>query len=111
MTRELERVGEPALVRTRYLVRGSIAPRFIDRHALSAEDAIAFVPDGAREQRQFATMVSDGSIRMPRAGRFYFDIDAYEAAAEARRRRMLPVLVIVPLLIALVAVLSYVGGR
>lgn len=111
MTRELERVGEPALVRTRFLVRGSIAPRFVDAHALSVEDAMPFVPAGTREARQFATMVRDGSIRMPRAGRFYFDIDAYEAATEARRRRMLPVLVIVPLLIALVAALSYVGAR
>ena len=104
-------VREPArgTVRDRYLVKGSIAPRFVEARAVTADDAIAFVPADAREARAFAAMIADGSIRMARAGRFYFDMDAYEAATAARRARSVPVMLIVALLVAVVAVLFYRG--
>ncbi len=94
-------------VRDRYLVKGSIAPRFVDAHAVTADDAIAFTPADAREAKAFAAMIADGSIRMPRQGRFYFDMDAYEAAAAARRAKSVPVMLIVALPVAAVAVAFY----
>ncbi|MEH3158445.1 MAG: hypothetical protein PGN08_05615 [Sphingomonas taxi] len=42
-------------------------------------------------------------------GRFWFDMDAYEAAAAVRRAKRVPVMLIVALLIAAVAVLFYRG--
>ncbi|GAA0668007.1 hypothetical protein GCM10009102_17690 [Sphingomonas insulae] len=94
-------------VRDRYLVKGSIAPRFVEARAVTADDAIPFAPADAREARAFASMIADGSIRMPAKGRFYFDMDAYEAAAAARRAKSVPVMLIVALLVAVVAVLFY----
>ncbi|MCU6455416.1 hypothetical protein LPN01_15145 [Sphingomonas sp. A2-49] len=109
MTGRLVREPARGTVRDRYLVRGSIAPHFVEVRAVTADDAIAFVPADAREAKAFAAMIADGSIRMPRAGRFYFDMDAYEAAAAARRARSVPVMLIVALLVAAVAVLFYRG--
>ena len=107
MTGQLTRVTPRGTVRDRYLVHGTIAPRFVAAHAVTAADAIAFTPAAGREAKAFAAMIADGSIRMPAAGRFYFDMDAYEAAAAARRARRVPVLLIVSLLIAVVAVAFY----
>lgn len=108
MSAHLRRDAQGA-VRDRYLVRGTIAPRFVEAHAVTAEDAIVFEPANAGEAKAFAAMIADGSIRMPRTGRFYFDMIAYEAAADARRARRVPVLVLVALLIAAVAVMFYRG--
>lgn len=108
MSGRLTRV-ERGTVRDRYLVHGTIAPRFVEARAVTADDAIAFTPADAREARAFAAMIADGSIRVPGPGRFWFDMDAYEAAAAARRAKRVPVMLIVALLIAAVAVLFYRG--
>lgn len=102
--------GSGGAVRYRYLVRGDVAPVFVERNALAAADAIAFVPGTAALRRQFAALVRDGAIRHPRAGVFYFDYAAYEAAAKARSRRRAPLLAIVAVTIAAVATRFYVGG-
>lgn len=96
-------------LRARYLVRGRVAPVFVDRNALAAEDAIAFVPDPA-SRRQFAAMLRDGSIRQPRRGMFYLDYATYEAAATMRSRRLAPWLAIGAVAIAAIATRFYVGG-
>lgn len=103
----LSRVEPKGTVRDRYLVHGTVAPRFIEAHAVTASDAIAFTPVDAREAKAFAAMISTGAIRMPRPGHFYFDMDAYEAAAAARRAKSVPVMLIVAVLIAAVAVMFY----
>ncbi|USU04780.1 hypothetical protein NF699_17370 [Sphingomonadaceae bacterium OTU29LAMAA1] len=108
MTR-LVRVEPQGTVRDRYLVHGTIAPRFVDAHAVTASDAIDFAPADEREAKAFAAMVSDGSIRVAVPGRFWFDMDAYEAAAAGRRAKRVPVMLIVTLLIAVGAVMFYRG--
>jgi hypothetical protein len=105
----LVRVEPKGTVRDRYLVHGTIAPRFVDAHAVTASDAIDFAPADSREAKAFAAMVSDGSIRMAGPERFWFDMDAYEAAAAERRAKRVPVMLIVALLVAVVAVLFYRG--
>ena len=109
MSGRLTRVEPRGTVRDRYLVHGTIAPRFVEARAVTASDAILFTPAAGREARAFAAMIADGSIRMPAAGRFYFDMDAYEAAAAGRRARRVPVLLIVSLLIVVVALVFYRG--
>ena len=110
MSGRLTRVDPPrapgGTVRDRYLVHGTIAPRFVEARAVTADDAIAFRPADAREVKAFAAMIADGSIRAT-GGRFWFDMDAYEAAAAARRATRVPVLLMVALLVAAVAVLFY----
>ncbi len=108
MTR-LVRVEPEGTVRDRYLVHGTIAPRFVDARAVTASDAIDFAPADAREAKAFAAMVSDGSIRVAGPGRFWFDMGAYEAAAARRRAKRVPVMLIVTLLIAVGAVMFYRG--
>ncbi len=108
MTR-LVRVEPQGTVRDRYLVHGTIAPRFVDARAVTAGDAIDFAPADAREAKAFAAMVADGSIRVAVPGRFWFDMDAYEAAAAGRRAKRVPVMLIVTLLIAVGAVMFYRG--
>jgi hypothetical protein len=103
----LVRVAPQGSVRDRYLVHGTIAPRFVEAHAVTASDAIAFVPADAREAKALTAMVSDGSIRTAGLGRLWFDMDAYEAAAAARRAKRVPVVVIVALLIAVGAMIFY----
>ncbi|NYD89638.1 hypothetical protein [Sphingomonas melonis] len=109
MSGRLTRVAPRETVRDRYLVHGTIAPRFVEAHAVTPADAIAFAPAGPREARAFAGMIADGSIRMAAAGRYYFDMAAYEAAAAARRARRVPVLLLLALLIAAVAMVFYRG--
>ena len=108
MTR-LARVEPQGSVRDRYLVHGTIAPRFVEARAVTASDAIAFVPANAREAKAFAAMVSDGSIRVTGARLFWFDMDAYEDATAARRAKRVPVMLIVALLVAAVALAFYPG--
>lgn len=111
MNGRLTRVDPPAqrgTVRERYLVRGTIAPRFVAARAVTADEAIAFTPTDPREARAFAAMIADGSIRSA-GGRFWFDMDAYEAAAAARRAKRVPVLLMVALLVAAAAVVFYRG--
>jgi hypothetical protein len=103
----LTRVEPQGNVRDRYLVHGTVAPRFVDARAVTASDAMAFAPADAREAKALAAMVSDGSIRVAGPGRFWFDMEAYEAAAAARRAKRVPVMVIVALLIAVAAVALY----
>lgn len=100
---------QPRGERTRYLVRGTIAPRFVSTRALSAKDAITFIPIGARETRAFATMLADGSIREDARGRFWFDMAAYEAAATARSRQMAPLWIAVAVIGAIIAMMFYRG--
>ncbi|HVF93941.1 MAG TPA: hypothetical protein VM900_06475 [Sphingomonas sp.] len=96
--------------RSRYLVRGEIAPVFVERNALAAEDAIAFGPRSRSGMRQFVAMVRAGSIREPRPGLFYLDYARYEAAAAERSRRMIPWLAGGAMVIAAVATRFYTGG-
>lgn len=107
MTTRLTRVASEGAVRDRYLVHGTIAPRFVEARAVTPDDAIAFTPGDSREARALAAMIADGSIRMVAPGRFYFDMPAYEAAAAARRAKSVLVMLIVALLIAAVAVAFY----
>ncbi len=107
MSGRLTRVEPRGTVRERYLVHGTVAPRFVEAHAVTASDAMPFTPADAREAKAFAAMVADGSIRMSAPGRFWFDMQAHEAAAAVRRAKRVPVLLIVALLIAAVAVAFY----
>ena len=99
--------GPRGTVRDRYLVHGTIAPRFVAAHAVTADDAIAFTPTDTREAKAFAAMIADGSIRAVGRGRFWFDMDAYESAAAVRRAKRVPVMLMLALLIAAVAVACY----
>lgn len=111
MSRNLVPVGSSApRPRAHYLVRGRVAPELVARHALSPEDAVAFAPADAKVQRELARMVENGSVRIAAGGRMWFDMDAYEAAAAARERHMLPLAIGLSLIVVALAVYFYVGA-
>lgn len=109
LTRTGRHDGPQGTVRDRYLVHGTVAPQFVAARAVTADEAMAFTPADPREARAVAAMLADGSLRRVAGDRLWFDMDAYETAAAARRAKRVPVLVLVALLVAIVAVLFYRG--
>lgn len=90
-------------------VRGTIAPWFMDRHAIGPADAIDFAPRDAGETRALAALVADGAIRATPARKLWLDLDRYAAAEDRRARTRAFVGVAVSLAIAAIAILFYVG--
>jgi len=88
-------------------VRGPIAVYFLGRHALSAEDAIAYTPSTRYERWWFQYLRRRGSLREVQPGTFYFDLIAYHRDAEAVRRRAVTISLFLSLAIAGVAMLFY----
>jgi hypothetical protein len=58
----------PPPSRRGYLVRGTIAPVFVERHALAPEDAIDFAPRSPQEAKAFAAMKARGVVRAAGGG-------------------------------------------
>lgn len=99
----------PRPTRRGYLVRGPIAPVFVERGALSPADAILFIPSTPREARAFQALRRSGAVRQA-GGNWWLDIVAYQADADARSRRAVPWLIGGSVLIALLAMLFYVDA-
>ena len=88
-------------------VRGPVARYFLARHALSAEDAIPYVPKTRIERWWFDRFRRRGSLHEIGRGSFYFDLIAYHRAAEAIRRRAVAISLPLSLAIAGIAMLFY----
>jgi len=88
-------------------VRGPVAVYFLARHALSAEDAIPYMPKTRYERWWFDRFRRHGSLREVRPGSFYFDLIAYHHDAEALRRRAVAIALPASLAIAGIAMLFY----
>jgi len=87
--------------------RRKIASHFFVHHATSAEDAVAYVPQSLIEQRQFAKMQGKGVVREAGAGRYWIDTAAYQADIDARRRMVVPIVIVVCLVIAGLILFGY----
>ena len=88
-------------------VRGPVARYFLARHALSAEDAVAYAPKTRLESWWFDRLRRRGSLREVGQGSFYFDLIAYHVDAEALRRRAVTISLVLSLSIAGIAMLFY----
>lgn len=89
--------------------RRRIASHFFVHHAISAEDAVAYVPQSPIEKRQFARMQSRGVVREAGAGRYWLDMAAYQAERDARRRKLVPIVLLVVLIAAAIPLFFYKG--
>jgi hypothetical protein len=89
--------------------RKRIIAVFMAQHAISAEDAVPFVPAKGMAEGQFRAMLASGVIREAAPGRFWFDRAAWKAREEAQRRVMIPVVLIVLLLLAALPLFFYQG--
>jgi hypothetical protein len=89
--------------------RRRIANYFYVQHAISVEDAVAYMPQSPIERRQFERMQARGVVRAAAPGRYWLDVDAYQAEAEARRRVLVPIVVVLCVIIAGLILLGYRG--
>jgi hypothetical protein len=89
--------------------RRRIADHFYVHHAISAGDAVAFVPQNRIERGQFERMLARGVVRNAGAGQYWLDIDAYRDEIETRRRKLVPIVVILSVAIAGLILLGYRG--
>ncbi|PTW49145.1 hypothetical protein C8J25_101650 [Sphingomonas faeni] len=90
-------------------IRGAIPALFLARHAIATDDAIAFLPRDTQEQATFDRLRTRGIVREGAPGRFYFDLDAHYAAADRRRRLVVPIAILVSVLIAWIATRFFRG--
>ncbi|MES2058402.1 MAG: hypothetical protein V4564_20865 [Pseudomonadota bacterium] len=84
-------------------VRGRTAEIFLARHAITPGDAIEHVP-AQRDRRAFERLRAKGIVREAAPGRYWFNIPAALADAEALSRRMVPIAVGVALLVVVAAI-------
>ncbi|NIJ20979.1 hypothetical protein FHS95_002671 [Sphingomonas naasensis] len=89
--------------------RRRIASHFFVHHATSAEDAVAYAPQNHIEQRQFEKMQGRGVVREAGAGRYWLDTAAWQAESDARRRRLIPIILLLVLIGAAIPLFFYKG--
>ena len=87
--------------------RRRIASHFLFHHAIDAEDAVTYVPQSAIERRQFERMQRKGVIREAGGGRYWIDAAAYQAELDARRRVLVPIVIILSVAIAGLILFGY----
>ncbi len=89
--------------------RRRIADYFFVEHAVSADEAVPYVPQRRIERREFERMQARGVIRAAGDGMYWLDLVAYRAEADRRRRILVPVVIVV-VVVAAVA-LMLIGYR
>jgi len=97
----------PTLTGTAVRARGTVAPQFLARHALSGPDAIPFAPATPREVKAFAALLGQGAVRPAGEGRYYLDLPRYRLVEEARTRRLVPIAIGLAVAGAALAMLFY----
>lgn len=90
--------------------RHKIAAHFFVYHAISADDAVPYVPDHPIVRRQFEKMRDKDVIRQAEAGRYWIDTAAYQGEIDARRRVLVPVVIVLCLVAALAIMLAGYRG-
>lgn len=90
-------------------VRGTIAPYFMDRHAISPNDAIDFTPRDAAEAKTLAALVADGIVRATPGRKLWFDLDRHAVVEDRRSRSRAIIGIAISVTIAVIAVLFYRG--
>lgn len=89
--------------------RREITAHFMQLHAVTPGDAVAFVPDKLIVRRQFDKLVARGVIKQAGKDLYWLDTAAYNNDIEARRRKLVPVVIVVFVVLAAVLTLAYQG--
>jgi len=89
--------------------RRKVVAYFYAMHAISPEDAVAYKPERPAQARQFERMRAKGIIQQVSPGQYWLHIPAYEADKEARRKRMVLIVLAVLLFGAIVPLFFYQG--
>ena len=99
----------PAIAAMIVRARRRIAAYFFVEHAVSAEEAVAYVPQRPIERREFERMRKRGVIRDAGGGKYWLDTAAYQADAERRGRALVPVVIVLAIAAALALTFAYRG--
>lgn len=89
--------------------RRRIAAYFFVEHAVSAEEAVAYVPQRPIERREFERMQKRGVIRDAGGGKYWLDTAAYQADADRRRRILVPLVIVLAVAAAVALTFAYRG--
>lgn len=89
--------------------RRRIAAHFFAHHATSADDAVAYVPQSALDERQFERMRSKGVVRYAGGDRYWIDTAAWQADLDARGRWLVAIVLVLLLVAAAVPLFFYQG--
>ena len=87
--------------------RQRIRAHFFAQHAVTAEEAVSFVPQDRIERTQFERMRGAGLVHEAEAGRYWFDLPAFRKQLDRTRAIMVPVVIVLCLAIAGVGMLFY----
>ena len=87
--------------------RRRIRAHFFALHAVTAEEAVPFVPQRRIERTQFDRMRAKGIVREAGAGRYWFDLAAFQKDQDRTRAFLVPIIIVACLLIAGLITLLY----
>ncbi|NYT43025.1 hypothetical protein HZY97_19785 [Sphingomonas sp. R-74633] len=87
--------------------RRKIRAHFFVLHAVTAEEAVPFVPQRRIEQTQFDRMLRAGIVREAGKGRYWFDIVAWQKHQDRTRMILVPIVIAVCVLVAGLITLLY----
>lgn len=87
--------------------RRNIRAHFFAHHAVSAEEAVPFVPQRRIERTQFERMLRKGVVREAGQGRYWFDLVAFQRDQDRRRTILVPIVIAACLLAAGLITLLY----
>lgn len=99
---------EAATITARARRRRRIVDHFCAQHAITPYDTILYTPPPPL-QAAFAAMLSERLIRKEGHAYYWLDLNALNAAAEWRRRRLVPVAIAVSVAAAFALTLLYQG--
>jgi hypothetical protein len=88
--------------------RRRVVDHFCAQHAVTPYDTILYTPP-AELKPAFDRLIAERLIRKEGHAYYWLDLRAYEAAVEMRRRKLVPVAIVVAVLLAAVAMLFYAG--
>lgn len=89
--------------------RRPVTNHFLAYHAISPSDAVAFVPQNDSDRERFAQMRAVGIIHEAIPGHYWLDLPALKADEDAKRARLVPVVIAVAVVAALVLMVFYRG--
>jgi hypothetical protein len=87
--------------------RRTIRAYFFAQHAVTAEEAVPYLPQRRIEQTQFDRMLRAGIVREAGKGRYWFDLVAWQKQQDRRRAILVPIVIAVCVLVAGLLTLLY----
>ncbi|MCP3731883.1 hypothetical protein M9978_15770 [Sphingomonas sp. MG17] len=98
--------AETVAITARARKRRKIVDHFCAQHAVTPYDTILYQPP-LPLKAAFEAMLSERLIRKEGHAFYWLDLNALDAAVERRRRKLVPVAIVVALVLAIVAMTFY----